>query len=252
LKLRRFEAQVLAEGFGLCIVCSRDDETLLRRIKRNIQTYIMPNGVELASYRSRIPATKEYPEPGPPTLIYLGTMSYYPNIDAILFFWREIAPRILAHMPETRLLVVGHDPAPEVRALAADPRVILTGTVPDVRPYLQQSTAMIVPLRLGGGTRLKILEAMASGLPVISTSVGCQGLEVSDGKDILIADDPQTFAHHTLDLLRNADLRRRLVSEAERVAERYDWGALTRGLIAACCSGVPAARMENDPGRERA
>ena len=177
LKLKRFLAHALRADYIQCIVCSTIDEQIVHQMNPRITTFVMPNGVDMSQFPEPARYRTTMSDEGP-TLAYVGTMSYYPNIDAILYFWREMYQHIAAQIPNVRLLIVGHNPPREILRLAESPNVVVTGTVPDVRPYLNQSTAMIVPLRLGGGTRLKILEAMAMGVPIVSTSVGCQVLNL--------------------------------------------------------------------------
>jgi len=231
VKLRRFQAVTLADRYPLVVVCSTDDERLLKGINPRINTVIMPNGVDTDHFRPLPADPSGQSADSPPTLIYTGTMFYYPNVDAALYFWREMYPHIVARVPNVRILIVGHNPPPEVKKMGELPNVTLTGTVPDVRPYLSQSTAMIVPLRLGGGTRLKILEAMAMGVPVITTTVGCQGLAVKDREDVLIADAPREFAARTVELLTDPGLRRHLAARGRQVALRYDWSVLVQRLL---------------------
>jgi glycosyltransferase involved in cell wall biosynthesis len=149
-------------------------------------------------------------------------MNHPPNADGIAWFVREVWPQT----PDARLLVVGRDPPESVLRLASD-RIAVTGAVPDVAPYFARATAVIVPLLSGGGTRLKILEAFAAGRAVVSTSIGAEGLEVSDGRHLLLADGAHAFAEATGRLLADPELRARLAAEARKlVQERYDWRAL--------------------------
>src|SRR5262249_28581209 len=139
-------------------------------------------------------------------------------------------PLIRKTVPEVNLSVVGRDPPPRVQHLARD-GVVITGTVPDVRPWMNRASVFVVPLRVGGGTRLKILEAMASGRPVVSTSLGCEGLDVKDGDNILVADTPTAFADAVVRCLREPELRRALGARGRAlVLERYQWGAIGHAL----------------------
>ncbi|MBI5878445.1 MAG: glycosyltransferase [Chloroflexi bacterium] len=230
LKLRRFQARALRDAYDLHLVCSRDDERMLSKLRPETRFAIMPNGVDTAYFAPRA----DWPTDGEtnaPTLVYSGTMHYYPNIDAVLYFWREIYPRLLVCVPDVRILIVGHQPPPEILRLGEHPNVVVTGSVPDVRPYLARSTAMFVPLRLGGGTRLKILEAMAMGVPVISTTIGCQGLNVEDGLHIVVADDPEVFAAKAAALLVDRDLQHRLSASARELSATYDWSRLVHTML---------------------
>jgi glycosyltransferase involved in cell wall biosynthesis len=160
-------------------------------------------------------------------LVFLGSMDWMPNIEGMQWFVREILPLIHATRPETTVAIVGRKPAPEICALAGD-RVHVTGTVPDVRPWLWGSKLSIVPLRIGGGTRLKIYESMAAGVPVVSTTVGAEGLEIHDGGNIAIADPPDAFARRCVELLDSPEARRAMAASASRiVADKYSWDSVT-------------------------
>ncbi len=160
-----------------------------------------------------------------PALLFLGSMDWMPNIDAVVWFAREIFAPIQAAVPGVTLTIVGRTPTPAVRQLAAaNPAITVTGTVPDVRPYLRQAAVCVVPLRAGGGTRIKIFEAMAAGLPVVSTRIGAEGLPVNDREHLLLADRPAEFAGAVVELLRQPELRRRLADNGrELVRTRFSW-----------------------------
>src|SRR5262249_35918041 len=151
-------------------------------------------------------------EPG--TILFFGAINYYPNTEGLLFFLDEVFPRIQEQYPAVRLLIVGQLPPPSIAARASED-VVVTGLVDDVRPYLERAAVVIAPLRIGGGTRLKIVEAMAMGKPVVATSLGAEGLDVVDGEDILLADTPEDFAGQVVRALGDAALARRL-GEAAR------------------------------------
>jgi glycosyltransferase involved in cell wall biosynthesis len=172
----------------------------------------VPTGVDVDYFRR--PANRE------PTsdLIFVGAMDWLPNVDGALWFMQEVFPLIRSARPQTTITFAGRNPAPEIRALAG---VHVTGTVPDVRPYLWGASVSIVPLRIGGGTRLKIYESMAAGVPVVSTRVGAEGLAVTDGRDIHLADDAAGFARNVLQLLDNPPERN------AAFADRFSWEAVT-------------------------
>lgn len=163
-------------------------------------------------------------------LVFVGSMNWMPNIDGVSYFVEEILPLILARRPDCRVAIAGRTPPPSIARLAEfHPNVAVTGTVPDIRPYLWGSKVCIVPLRIGGGTRLKIYEAMAAGIPVVSTSVGAEGLPVSHGDNILLADGPEPFAAACLQLLDDTALHHRLAESALRfVASRFSWERVAR------------------------
>lgn len=160
-------------------------------------------------------------------LVFVGSMDWMPNIDGMVWFVREILPLIHAERPETSVAIVGRKPAPEILALAGD-RVHVTGTVDDTRPWLWGSRISIVPLRIGGGTRLKIFESMAALTPVVSTKIGAEGLQVEDGRHISIADQPADFARACCHLLSSPEMRRAMAERAAGlVRQRYSWESVT-------------------------
>ena len=158
-------------------------------------------------------------------LVFVGSMDWLPNIDGVLFFAREILPLIRQVKPECSLTIVGREPNQEILNLARqDRRIQVTGTVPDVRPHLWGAQVSIVPLRIGGGTRLKIYESMAARVPVVSTTVGAEGLAIHPPADIRIADDPAGFAAHCLELLAEAGVRRKVSDAAwQMVSDHFSW-----------------------------
>ncbi|MGI9072646.1 MAG: glycosyltransferase [Bryobacteraceae bacterium] len=172
-------------------------------------------------------------------LIFTGSMDWLPNVDAAQFFVAEVLPLIRKERPDCRLIIAGRRPTSAVEELAQrDSGIVVTGTVPDVRPYLWGSSVSIVPLRIGGGTRLKIFEAMAAKVPVVSTSIGAEGLPLKDGKDIAIADSSELFARCCLDLLADADLRRHRAKQAwELVSSQFSWEAVSREFESALQAG---------------
>jgi glycosyltransferase involved in cell wall biosynthesis len=188
----------------------------------------IPTGVDAGYFTPRPSAESS-------DLIFIGSMDWLPNIDGIGWFAREALPLIRAKRPGCTLAIVGRSPAPEIEALAhADPAIRVTGTVPDIRPYLWGATVSIVPLRIGGGTRLKIYESMAARVPVVSTAVGAEGLPVHPPEDIRIAVDPGAFAQACLDLLENPVERSRMASAGRELVERrFSWEEVARQFEAA-------------------
>jgi glycosyltransferase involved in cell wall biosynthesis len=165
------------------------------------------------------------------TLLYTGKMSYRPNVDAMLWFREAILPRIWQACPRARLVIAGRDPVPELIEMQ-ERRIEVTGTVRDIRPYFERSTVYVVPLRTGGGTRLKIPEAMAMARPIVSTSFGCAGLPVTAEEDIIVADEPADFAAAVVQLLQDEEKRSRLAERARETAERrMDWAASRERLL---------------------
>ena len=168
-------------------------------------------------------------------LVFTGSLDWYPNEDAVLHFVDAILPRIRREVPEASLTVAGRNPTPRLRARAAAAGVRVTGTVDDVRPFVHEAAVFVVPLRIGGGTRLKIFEALAMRKAVVSTTVGAEGLPLTPGEHFLQADDPGDFANHVIELLRAPERRRALGATGRRlVEERYSWAQVAREFEARC------------------
>jgi len=182
---------------------------------------VVPTGVDLAQYR---PAAKQ-PDASAPLITFVGAMDWEPNVDGVEYFCSEVWPAIKAEVPQARFRIVGRNPDRRVQKWASD-SIEVTGRVPSVVEHLQESAVVIVPLRIGGGTRLKIYEAMATAKAVVSTTIGAEGLDVHHGRDIMLADDPRAFAQAVIMLLRDSDLRRRYEQAAAETAARYDWPAI--------------------------
>ncbi len=187
---------------------------------------VIPTGVDL-DYFQPMPVEEK-----PDSLVFTGSMDWLPNEDAILYFVQAILPLIKQQRPEVYVEVVGRSPSQKLLAIAErEKSVRLTGWVEDIRPFVARAAICIVPLRIGGGTRLKIFEAMAMGKAVISTSLGAEGLPVQSGKDVLLADTPQDFAQSVVCLLRDSDLRRRLGAGARTlVQENYGWAKVAENV----------------------
>jgi len=217
-KLVRYERHFCRLTAGV-IAASESDRQALLALDGNLRSTVIPNGVDTDHYRPPAPPER----PHDLRLIFVGTMDFRPNVDGVQWFCRRIWPGILAQVPEASLWIVGRDPKAEVRALADGQRVVVTGAVDDVRPHLRGADLAIVPLRIGGGSRLKVLEAMAAGVPVVSTALGCEGIAVTEGSAV-IADEPGEFARAVVDLLRDAGRRRALARAARTLVEQeYDW-----------------------------
>jgi glycosyltransferase involved in cell wall biosynthesis len=170
-------------------------------------------------------------DPASRNLVFTGSMDWLPNEDAMLFFCREVLPLIRAEESGVTLTIVGRTPTPAVKRLAEDPAVTVTGRVDDVRPYMKDAAVYIVPLRIGGGTRLKIFEAMSMAKAVVSTTVGAEGLPVTSGANAVLADQPQAFAREVVRLLRDVGCRHQIEAAARAlVLEHYDWSAVAGSL----------------------
>jgi glycosyltransferase involved in cell wall biosynthesis len=224
LFMQRWEPRY-AGKFTRCITCSERDQRLLLQRNPGASVEVVPNGVDTLAY------TPLEPNEGPPAIMFIGSMSYRACADGAVFFHDEALPIVRDYVPDVETWLVGRDPTPDVLALAGA-RVHVTGWVEDVLPYYMRASLMIVPLRAGGGTRLKILEAMALGRTVVSTSIGCEGLDVVDGEHIMIADDPREFAEKTIALLTDNALCMRLTQNArDLVCKQYDWRLIAEKQI---------------------
>jgi polysaccharide biosynthesis protein PslH len=226
-RMLRFEGRALARADGILAVSDADAETLARLYPAAVRgpVHVVPTGVDTAFFT---------PAPSPAAsrrLVFTGSMDWLPNEDAMLFFCHEVLPLIRQAEPAATLAIVGRAPTPPVRRLAHEHGITVTGRVDDVRPPMAEAAAYVVPLRIGGGTRLKIFEAMAMGKAVVSTRVGAEGLPVADGEHLLLADEPRAFADAVVALLRNVDRRRQLEAAARTLmVERYDWSAVAGAL----------------------
>jgi glycosyltransferase involved in cell wall biosynthesis len=180
--------------------------------------FVVPNGTDTEFFKPTAKAKIEN------SVLWIGHMDVHTNKDAVLYFSREIYPLLRKRYPQVQMIFVGTAPPKEiVDAAKKDNQIKVTGFVEDIRPYLDKSAVMVVPIRIGSGTRLKILDAMAMGKAIVSTSVGCEGLDVTHGKNILIADDPEEFTNRTIGLLKNPDMRMNLERNARKLAKTYDW-----------------------------
>lgn len=224
-KLRGEELRTYRNADGVYLCSALDERRLLDQVP-GVPTAVIPNAADIDYYRPR----ETDPAEDGRTVVYFGLLSTLPNSDGVGYFARSIWPRIAALRPRARWKIIGGRPPPSVQALAG-PGIELTGLVPDLRPHLAEATVVTVPLRLGGGTRLKIVEAMAMGKAIVSTSLGAEGIEAVPGRDILIADDPETFAAAVVRLLDDPSLRARMGAAARRLAEeRYSWVAAAATL----------------------
>jgi glycosyltransferase involved in cell wall biosynthesis len=211
--------------FDHLVAMSEADREHLRRLTGHPSISVVPNGVDTGYYRSLADPSDEM------RIVFAATMNHPPNRDGILWFARDVWPLIRAAEPEACLDVVGSHPTDDVRALEGN-GVHVTGFVPDTRPYIAAARVFICPLRFASGTRLKVLEAMAMERPVVSTSVGAEGIDCRPGHDILLADEPREFADHVVRLLREPDEAARIAAAGRQVAQRYDWQVVAEPLDA--------------------
>ena len=235
--LERAETRLLAACDVHTVTSERERDRLQAR-NAAAHIHVIPNGVDVRYFASR------EPDPGVPrtSLLFAGSMDYSANVDAVVWFVNNMWPALRTQHAALSFAIVGRDPTPEVRALAGD-SVSVTGTVPDVRPYYAGALAAVVPLRFGSGTRLKILEAMAAGIPVISTRLGAEGLDLEDGTHLLIADSASEMIAAVTRLAASPDLWHRLSRFGRELVERsYDWRAVTENLYRIHCAAVERAR----------
>jgi len=210
----------MVRRFHHVIAVSENDAKLMEAWVDRSHLSVVPTGVDLRKFHP------DLNRPGvQPLVMFVGAMDWMPNVDAVDYFCREVWPNILQRVPTARFRVVGRNPNPLIQALASD-NVEVTGMVPSVVEHLHEAAVVIVPLRVGGGTRLKIYEAMAMGRAVVSTTIGAEGLDVHDGRDIILADNPGKFADTVAELLDNDGLRGRYERAAAELAAKYDWPAV--------------------------
>jgi glycosyltransferase involved in cell wall biosynthesis len=226
-KLAREELTAYTVADGVC-VCSVADQKRLAMDAPSARTAVIPNGADVENVRPR----DTDPAPDGRTILFFGLLATVPNVDGVLYFLREIWPLIVAARRDARFVVVGADPAPAIRAQAG-PGVTIVGAVDDLRPHLSAASVVVVPLRLGSGTRLKILEAWAMARAVVSTALGAEGLDGVPGRHLLIADDPSQFASSVLRVLGEPGLAGELGRAGRAlVSERYSWRSSAQALEA--------------------
>jgi len=226
-KMLRYERVVVCK-FQHVIAVSENDRSLMTKWVDGDRVTVVPTGVDLAQYRPNpVTSSQMAVDISAPLITFVGAMDWEPNVDGVEYFCSEVWPAIKAEVPRARFRIVGRNPDRRVQKWASDSNSIeVTGRVPSVVEHLHESSVVIVPLRIGGGTRLKIYEAMATAKAVVSTTIGAEGLDVHHGRDIMLADDPRSFAQAVIMLLRDKELRRRYEIAAAETAARYDWPAI--------------------------
>lgn len=226
--VRRFYSQIQAQRLSryeteLCsvvdevIAVSAEDASKLKRLAPTAKIRVIPNAIEVNAYAA------ERVEPRIPTLVYSGKMDYRPNVDAVLWFYRSIWPRVLSHDPQVLWQIVGSSPDSDVISLADEDDVEVTGTVKEILPFLASCTVYIAPIRMGSGTRLKLLEAMAAGCAIVATPLAASGL-TGAGDAFLVAETADDFAKKTIELLSDSSMREKLGHAARKiVTQQFDW-----------------------------
>ncbi|MFL5823905.1 MAG: glycosyltransferase family 4 protein [Solirubrobacteraceae bacterium] len=226
-KARRLEARAL-RAYDHCITCSAEDARALASAVEDPapeRISVIPNGVDLESFR-------EQPVPEEPRILFPGTLSYPPNVDGAIWLCSEIWPRVQQAVPEATLVLAGRSPAPAVARLADMAGVEVHADVPSMAEYFERARVVAVPLRVGTGTRIKALQAMAAGRPVVGTSVGLEGLGIVDGVQGRVADDPQSLAEALIEILQRRDLAAELGRAGRRHVEaHFDWNRIGDQLV---------------------
>lgn len=236
VKMRALEKKACL-AFDAVAAVSTNDADAIRDSFGVTDVYPVPTGVEVEFFSPLTDPPRQGRPAKPPRdkfdLVFTGSMDWMPNEDAMIFLAESILPRIVEQIPEVKVTVVGRNPTPKLKALAErEPRIQLTGRVDDVRPYIDRSAVYIVPIRVGGGTRIKIYEAMGMARAVVSTTIGAEGLPVVDGEEIILADEPERFAAEVVRLLRDDAAREKIEERARRaVVERFGWDKATEALV---------------------
>ena len=232
-RMLRFEKDASSRFDGVLAVSEEDARIFKEEMHLANVLGVVPTGVDLDYFQS-LPRTSA----AVPTVMFMGSMDWYANADGVTWFVDAVWPLVQREVPQARFVVVGRKPPAEIQALATSGRNIeVTGTVPDVRPYLRGADVIVVPLRIGGGTRLKIYEAMAAEVPVVSTRIGAEGLDVKDGRHVLLADTAEDTAAKVLQLLRTPAFGVELARHAlEEVARPCSWAAAAQIFEDACVS----------------
>jgi glycosyltransferase involved in cell wall biosynthesis len=238
LKSTKYEGQA-CRRFDVVVAVSDADEQQIRVDYRIEKVVAIPTGVDLHYFAPRQDVARD-----PWNLVFTGSMDWLPNEDAMQYFIREVLPLIRTQAPDTTLTVVGRDPYPSLIDLSKSVRGIeVTGRVEDVRPYIAKASVFVVPIRIGGGTRLKIYEAMAMGTPVVSTTVGAEGLPLVNGQELLLADGPADFATAVVSLLNDKTKAQELGARSARLMEeRNGWASVAKVFAGICSSAVSKSK----------
>ena len=244
LKMKRFEPEQVRR-FHHVIAVSEADRAAMSTMVDPSHISVVPTGVDLSKYRYDSQA-----HPTGPLVLFTGSMDWQPNIDGVEFFCKEIWPGVLEKVPEARFRIVGRDPHPRVRSLASS-SIEVTGTVPSIVDHLRAAAVFVVPLRIGGGTRIKIYEGMAMGKATVSTTIGAEGLDVLHGRDIILEDSPAGFAAAIITFLQNEDIRRRYEAAAAATAGSYDWSVITERFVEVLEKTISAAQGRFEPAASR-
>ena len=222
-RLRKFEREIALRA-DACLLAAEREKVLFQRLYPEISAvYTVTNGVDLDFFDPK----RDYPcpfDPSDPVLVFSGAMDYYANVDGVVWFAKEIFPKVKSHFPRGKFYIIGRKPAPEVLALRKEEGIVVTGFVNDVRPYYAWATACVVPLLVARGIQNKVLEAMAMAKPVVATSQAFEGIKAKPGHDILVADEPQAFAQALIEILKDPNRQKELGQAARKIMEeKYSW-----------------------------
>jgi glycosyltransferase involved in cell wall biosynthesis len=224
-KMTSMYEKEIYKRFDACLIVTQRDKDLLTSLCPQINCEVLPNGVD-TEYFSPMDVEEDFP-----SLVFVAEMGTLTNVHSILEFYDKIYPLIRKELPQTKLYLVGRKPSAEITNLAADQSVVVTGYVDSVKPYIAKSSIFVAPLILGTGIKNKVLEAMAMGKCVVTTSIGAQGINAVSGKDLIIADDPNEFATWVVNLLKDKQLRQKLGDNARRIIESQNsWKKIAERL----------------------
>jgi glycosyltransferase involved in cell wall biosynthesis len=236
-RTRYMEGRLIGEFDHVLVTSETDRKALLDLAlpgSKTVPISVLSNGVDLEFFHPNPEMQRDVE-----TLVFSGKMSYHANISMVKFLAGEITPRVWAKRPKVRLVIVGKDPAPEIRALGTDTRITVTGTVDDIRPYLWKATMAVVPLVYGAGIQNKILEAMACGTPVVTTSKTLSSLGITPGKELIVADEAEGFAQAVLKLLDNPRSQAEVgKAGAEYVGKYHSWKAIAGSLLSVYAGSI--------------
>lgn len=228
LEYYKFKREEIASWHDVdgCVMTSDREAVIVNQAAPATPTAVVPNAVDVELFKpSAEPVDAD-------AIVFTGLMKYRPNVDGAIYFVKDVLPRILAKRPTAVFYIVGAEPPPEVTRLASA-NVVVTGSVDDVRPYVYKAGVFVVPLRMGSGTRLKVLEGLSMGKAMVSTALGCEGIDVVQGEHLLIVDDPERFANAVLDVMAQPALAAKLGMQGRALAvRRYSWETATEALEA--------------------
>ena len=229
-KLAAYERETCGQ-FSHCLTCSDEERVLLQTRCGIDQVTVIPNGVDMGAHTAADMDVARAGAPHGERIVFVGRMDYHANVEGVRWFSRHVWPRIRASRPGAMFQIVGGHPVPAISRLARAGEIEVTGFVRDVRPYVKEASVVVVPLRVGGGTRLKILEALALGKPLVSTTVGAEGIEAVPDRDLVIADRAEEFADEVVSLLSQPERREALGDAGRRLVQgKYNWEGIVKDL----------------------